>query len=440
VSGLANVDVSPELAVRLALAYATTLKKESTVITSRDSSRSARMLKRAMMAGINAAGVNVLDLEVASVPVTRFLARQPNAVGGITIRLVEDDTQSVVMRFFDGNGLDLSESGQRKVERLFNREDFRRALPGEIGEIGFPPRALEHYSVALESTVDVELIQQSRPKVVVDYGYGSTSFVMPNLLAKLDADVLAVNPYASTRGILGYDPKRHAEQVAGLVRTSGAHLGAAIDPDGEHLTLIDDDGHVLTHTEAVLALLELVGDHLVGDRVALPVGITSHAEPLLAKYGIRLQYTKMATSALMDAASEPGVGFAASLDGGYILPGFLPAFDAAATFVKVLELLARKQVRLSTIVHGLPRVHIAHETVVTPWEQKGTVMRSLMELTKDRDLELVDGVKVLHDDGWALALPDPEDPVTHVWAEAGSDVDARRRAQEYGRRIRQLLR
>ena len=264
VAGLANVDVSPELAVRLALAFATTLKKESTVITSRDSSRSARMLKRAMMAGINAAGVNVLDLEVASVPVTRFLARQPNATGGITIRLVEDDTQSVVMRFFDGNGLDISESGQRKIERLFNREDFRRALPGEIGEIGFPPRALEHYTVALESTVDVELIQQSHPKVVVDYGYGSTSFVMPNLLAKLDADVLAVNPYASTRGILAYDPRQHADQVAGLVRTSGAHLGAAIDPDGEHLTLIDDEGHVLSHIEAVLALLALVGDHLAG--------------------------------------------------------------------------------------------------------------------------------------------------------------------------------
>src|SRR4029079_6769652 len=105
VSGLANVDVSPELAVRLALAYATTLKKESTVITSRDSSRSARMLKRAMMAGINAAGVNVLDLEVASVPVTRFVTRQPSATGGITIRLQEDNPQSVIIRFFDSNGL-----------------------------------------------------------------------------------------------------------------------------------------------------------------------------------------------------------------------------------------------------------------------------------------------------------------------------------------------
>ncbi len=440
VAGLANVDVNPELATRLAMAWGTALKKGSTVITSRDSSRSARMLKRSMMAGLNAVGINVLDLEVASVPVSRFITRSPLAVGGATIRLVEGDPQSVVIRFFDGDGLDLSEDGQRKIERLFNREDFRRALPGEIGDIGFPPRALELYAVALETTVDVARIQTSRPKAVIDYGYGSTSFVMPNVLAKLGADVLAVNPFASTSGVLAYDEKASADQVAALVRASGAVMGAAFDADGEHLTLIDDEGHVLTHTEALLALIELVADHLLGDRIAVPVAATRHTETIAAKHGIHVQYTKMSTPALMDAASEPGVGFAASLDGGYILPGFLPAFDAAATFVKVLELLAANEVRLSEIVRNLPRVHMVHETVVTPWEQKGTVMRSLVEMTKDRQNELVDGVRVQHEDGWALALPDPEEPVTHVWAESTSDADARRLAQEYARRIRQMLR
>jgi mannose-1-phosphate guanylyltransferase / phosphomannomutase len=440
VGGLANVDISPELSTRLALAHGTSLKKGSSVVTSRDSSRSARMLKRSMMAGLNASGVNVLDLEVASVPVTRFIARQPNAVAAITIRLIERDPQSVVIRFFDNKGLDLSEDGQRKVERLFNREDFRRVLPAEIGDIAYPPRALEQYSAALEATVDVELIAESAPKVVVDYGFGSTSFVMPNVLAKLGADVLAVNPYASTRGMLSYDPAVHAENVAALVRASGAHLGAAIDPDGEHVTLIDDEGRVVPHTTAVLALVDLVSDHLVGDRVALPVNVTRHVERVVARHGVGLQYTKLSTPALMDAASEDGVGFAASLDGGYILPGFLPAFDAAATLVKVLELLARQRVKLSDVLREQPQVHIAHETVITPWEQKGTVMRSLVEQSKDRELELVDGVKVHHAGGWALALPDPEEPITHVWAEADSDGEARRLAQEYARRIRQLMR
>jgi mannose-1-phosphate guanylyltransferase/phosphomannomutase len=92
------------------------------------------------------------------------------------------------------------------------------------------------------------------------------------------------------------------------------------------------------------------------------------------------------------------------------------------------------------VVAGLPSVHIVHETVVTPWEQKGAVMRSLVELSKDREVDLIDGVKVRHDEAWALALPDPEEPVTHIWAEADTDGAARRLAQEYARRIRQLLR
>jgi mannose-1-phosphate guanylyltransferase / phosphomannomutase len=440
VAGLANVDITPELAARVAMAYATTLKKDSAVVTSRDSSRSARMLKRAMMAGLNAAGVNVLDLEVASVPVTRFAVRRPESSGGITIRLVDGDPQSVVIRFFDTNGADITEDTQRKIERLFLREDFRRVFPGEIGDIGFPPRALEHYTAALEATVDTSAIRAASFKVVVDYAYGSTSFVMPNVLAKLGADVLGVNPYASTRGMLSFDHRTHCDQVAALVKASGAVLGGVIDPDGEHLTLIDDTGRVLSDEQALLAILALVSGHLVGDTVALPVTVTAHAEAIAGAQGVHVRRTKTSTPALMDAAVAPGVGFAASTDGGFILPGFLPAFDGAAALVKVLELLARTGSSLSGVVDGLPTPHMAHEAVVTPWEHKGMVMRSLVELSKDREVHLIDGVKVAHDDGWALALPDPEEPVTHVWAEAGTSAGARSRAQEYARRIRQLLR
>jgi len=149
--------------------------------------------------------------------------------------------------------------------------------------------------------------------------------------------------------------------------------------------------------------------------------------------------TKLSTPALMAAANDPAVGFAADGQGGYILPGFLPAFDGAAALLKMLDLLARSSRSLGEVVDALPKVFLVHETVVTPWEQKGMVMRSLMEMA-GRDVELVDGVKVHYGDGWMLALPDPEDPITHVWAESSSDHEARKLAQEYARRIRQLVR
>jgi mannose-1-phosphate guanylyltransferase/phosphomannomutase len=440
VAGLANVDITPELCVKVAMAYGTTLKKGSTVITSRDSSRAARTLKRAVMAGLNAAGVNIDDLELASVPVTRFQTRSAQAQGGITVRLAPDDPQSVILRFFDADGLDIDETVQRKIERLYYREDYRRAVAAEIGDIGFAPRALENYTAALMSTVDIDAIAGAGFKVVLDYAYGSTSFVMPNVLSKLGAEVLAVNPYAATAGAVTFDPRASADRVGDLVRASGSHLGAVIHPDGERITLIDDEGRVLSNDQALFSLLTLVVQALDKPRVALPVSVSRVAEQICAEAGAEIVWTKLSTPHLMEVAASAGVAFAASQEGGYIFPTFLPAYDSAATLVNVLALLGGTGVRLSKVVSGLPRFAIAHENVVTPWEQKGLVMRTLVERSGDRELVLVDGVKILHDDGWALVLPDPEEPLTHVWAEAPSEGEARDLAQEYARRIRQLLR
>ena len=439
VSGLANVDVTPELASRVAMAFASTLKKGATVVTSRDSSRAARMLKRAVMAGLNAGGVNVEDLEVASVPVTRLQVRSQHAVGGISVRLVGGDPQSVVLRFFDGDGIDISAELSRKIERQYYREDFRRVFPGDIGDIYFPARAVEFYTAEMMTAIDEATVQGYGFKVVVDYAYGTTAFVMPNVLAKLGAEVLAVNPYASTPGASAFDRSAHAENVGGLVRASGSQLGAVIDPDGEHVTFIDDEGHVLSDLEALLCLVHLVASTSEpGCRIALPVTASSEAERIANELGAEVVWTKVATSALMASAASGRVVLAASLDGGFIFPGFLPAFDAVAAFAKMLELLARTGNRLSKVVASLPPSHVHHQAVRTPWEQKGAVMRALVEEVR-RPLVLLDGVKVLFDDGWVLALPDPEEALTHVWAEAHSDVRARERVEQYADRISAMV-
>ena len=95
---------------------------------------------------------------------------------------------------------------------------------------------------------------------------------------------------------------------------------------------------------------------------------------------------------------------------------------------------------MSKLADRLPPINIVHEEVVTPWEQKGTVMRTMVERSQSRDVILVDGIKLPEADGWTLVVPDPEEPVTHVWAEAPSESEARARAQEHVIRIRQMMR
>ncbi len=440
VRGIANVDISPELAVRLSMAWASTLERGAVVTTSRDTSRIARVLKRAVMVGCNTAGVSVHDLEVATVPVTRHQIRTSGSQGGVTVRLALDDPESVIIRFFNPDGLDLDENGQRKIERLYHREDFRRVLAREIGDIDFPVRAVEQYTGDLVQSVDLSHASGADLKLVLDLSYGTASFAMPNLLAKLDADVLVVNPYAQTGGAMGVDRLASAARVADLVRASGAHLGAVIDAGCEHLTVVDDEGTVLSHDQALLVLLRLVLDTDPAASVALPVAAPAAAERMCRDAGVPLTYTKLSSSHLMETAAGGGVTFAASQSGGFLFPRFLPAYDAAAALVELVAMLTATGQRLSKLVHALPTVHIAHEGVVTPWEQKGMIMRTLVEQLGDRELVLVDGVKVPEEGGWVLVLPDPEEPVTHVWAEGPGEARARAMAQQYAVRLRQLLR
>jgi mannose-1-phosphate guanylyltransferase/phosphomannomutase len=441
VRGIVNVDISPELAVRLAKAWASSLEKGSVITTSRDTSRAARVLKRALMVGCNSVGVNVTDLEVATIPVTRHHIRTRGTQGGLTVRLSPDDPQSVAIRFFDSDGLDLSEGEQRRIERLYHREEFRRVTAGDIGDIDFSPRALEHYTADVVEAFDLPNASRRDLKLVLDLSYGAASFVMPNLLSKIKADVLSINPYAQTPGMISVDRMSSAARVVQSVRGSGADLGAVIDAGGEHLTLVDGTGRILTDDQALMVFLDLMtaGDEPV--RVALPVTVSYRAYRLCASRGAEVITTALSSSRLMEAAASGGVAYAADQDGGFIFPDFLPSFDGAAALVKLIALLGRSGESLAQVAARVPDLPIMRTEVETPFEQKGLVMRTLMEQLAEEDSELVliDGIKVLSPTGWVLVVPDPEEPTTHVWAEGADLADSERLSSGYVERLRQIL-
>jgi mannose-1-phosphate guanylyltransferase/phosphomannomutase len=139
--------------------------------------------------------------------------------------------------------------------------------------------------------------------------------------------------------------------------------------------------------------------------------------------GVELMLTPLSPSGLLQAAASGGVSFASDRRGGYVFPAFLPAFDAAAALARLVSLLQESTTSLAEIVDATPPMPILEAEVPTPMEQKGLIMRTLMEQLTDEgaELVLVDGIKVVSDQGWALVVPDPSDPVTHVWAE-GSDL------------------
>ncbi|HDZ86491.1 MAG TPA: mannose-1-phosphate guanyltransferase, partial [Actinobacteria bacterium] len=172
ISGIANVDITPELATRVAMAYGTSLAKESLVVTSRDTSRVSRFVKRAIIAGLTATGIHVRDLRVAPTPVNRFNVATTAAEGGIHVQISPFDPQTIQINFFNSNGINMDAGGQRNIEKYYSREDYRRAFHNEVGEILFPPRTLETYSAGLLRTVDTKRIKDAKFKVIIDHAHG----------------------------------------------------------------------------------------------------------------------------------------------------------------------------------------------------------------------------------------------------------------------------
>ena len=426
VSGLINVEITPELAVRLASAYATTLKKGAVVTASRDASRAARTLNRAVQSALTASAINVHDLEASPIPVARYETAREQCAGGIVIRTTPGDSQGVDIVFLDDQGADLSLAAQRKLERVFGRQEYRRAFPGEIAELSYPSRVVETYVRDLQRCVDMRGVREAGLKIVIDCAGGTASLVLPQLLGRLGVEVLTVN-----NGLDEVSPTetlaermRDLQRLGDLVSSSRAAFGVRFDPVGERITLVNENGELIGDDRGLLVVLDLVASERRGGRVALPVTTTRVAEQVCRFHGVQVEWTSTSQDVLTKAAATEGIIFAGDGRGGFIIPEFSPTVDGIAAFIRMLGLVARTRLTLSQIDHRIPEAHLLRRSVPTPWAAKGSVMRHVVEAAGDRRVDTTDGVRVIEDDAsWILVLPDPSEAVTHLWAE-GPDRDS----------------
>ncbi|NHC14275.1 mannose-1-phosphate guanyltransferase [Motilibacter deserti] len=419
VSGILNVEITPELAVRLASAWATTLRKGSTVVTARDHSRGARTIKRAVIAALNSSALNVEDLEAVPLPVARLRAAE-GGVGGVFVRTTPGVPESIDIVLMDGSGADITQAAERKLERVFSRQEYRRAFPGEIGDLQFPSRVNEQYVVALLNRIDTRGVAEAGLKVVLDTGGGTAALVLPPLLGRLGVDVLTLgNRLDETYPTETAEGRAAALRRLGeLVASSGAAFGVRFDTVGERISLADETGRVIDDDRGLLVVLDLVAAERNRGVVALPVTTTRVSEQVARFHHVRIRWTGTSAADLAAAARDPELILGADGRGGFVVPESSGMVDGIAAFVNLLGLVARTQLKLSEIDARIPDAHIARRSIATPWAAKGSVMRTVFDAAGERKVDTTDGIRVVEADGcWAMVLPDPAEPVTHLWAE-----------------------
>ncbi len=424
IRGLVNVDLTPETALRLGMALGTALKRGASVVTSREADTSARLLRRAVVVGMNASGVHVSDLRVMPAAVNRHLLKVESYEAGLHVGPSASDPEAVEIQIYQPPGVQASSAFVKEVENRFGRQDFRRAAADEVGEIRFPANAAEDYAHALLATLDADAIRKRRFRIVVDYAYASASLVLPLLLGPLGVEAISARAYLRERRPGTVEPLEgslsHAQR---LVTAVSADFGVVLDPGAERLFVVDENAAEVPSEQALLLFLKLLAGKK--GRVAVPVTVTSLVDDLVEGTGLEIERTQASLEALTRTAARDGVVFAGSANGGYLFPDFLPAYDGVASLCKLLELLAPLTEPVSALVSDLPLPAVRHREIRCPWARKGTVMRVLAEEMKGERTDSLDGIKVFFDAGWAQVLPDPAEPLVHVYAEGASEEESR---------------
>jgi len=395
------------------------------------------MINRALMSGLLSVGVEVQDLGVAPIPVVRYQVGALGLAGGTHVRKSPYDPQLADVKFFDARGLEIAPDREKAIERLFFMEDFERAPMDEIGTLSFPHAGTDRYRDGLLESVDREVVRKAGLKMVLDYAFGAASSIFPAVLGALGVEVIALNAYLDETRIskTAEEFGRSLHQLSNIVRTLGADLGVLLDTGGEKVFLVDEKGEILPGDLALALVSLLVMRTRPPGRIVVPITASRAVERMAEEHGFVVTRSRGTSRALTEAALAPDVALVGEEMGGLIFPTFHPAFDGMSAVVRVLEMMARLDVRLHQLTRAVPESHMVRLEVPCPDERKGAVMRRLIEATKHGKVELIEGVRVQMGEDWVAAIPDADRAIFHVVAEASDRDRAQRLADEYRERI-----
>jgi mannose-1-phosphate guanylyltransferase / phosphomannomutase len=438
-SGLVNVDLTPEAAMRLGMALGTAMARGHRVAASRAPQPACRLIKRALLAGILSTGVHVDDLRVMPGPVGRHLLKTHGYSAGVHVRPSESDPEAVQIDIFEHPGIQASPTLEKEIEKHASRQEFRRAAYADLGELTYPSRAAESYADDLVRTLDVAAIRSRGFRIAVDYSYSSASIILPLVLGTLDVEKVATHGYVAGRPPAVADRAESVEAMSRLVTAVAADFGVVMDQAAERISIIDDRGREIPLDQELLLFVSLLSRDGATGALAVPVNATDLVDTLVEGTGVTVRRTQVSLAALTKAATEPGTIFAGAVGGGFVFPAFLPAYDAIASLCHLLQLLASVDQPLSSLVDALPQPSVVHRAVRCPFALKGTVMRVLTERMKEEQTDTLDGLKVIGDEGWAQIIPDPEEPLVHVYAEGKTLADAERLAAELRNTVEEII-
>lgn len=441
VAGLSNIEITPDFACRLGSSYGSSFPPHTRIVTGRDTTRSSRMIKRAIIASLLSAGCDVLDVRSMAVPIARHFVPASGAGGAVHVRKLPGNSRVTLIELLDSRGVYLPRNLERKVENTFFREDYRRLDADDLGQIEYASRAVEGYQAQYFRLIESQTASLTKLKIVCDYGFSSLAGYFPAMLGRLGIESMSLSAFDDGKRSprTSQEIESHLANLKTIVKSVGYDIGVLFFSDGERFALVDSEGEIIDGYKLLAVMAILLSKTEVHPKIAMSVIAPTRLQDVLEKEGCEVIRTKAEVRSLMEITAEKQANLAGDDGGGFIFPEMQHWFDAPYCLGKLITMLRRTSLTLHEIVETLPKFHVAYETVHVPWEDKGSIMRRLSEEFRDSGrVELTDGIKIFNQDSWALILPDALEPFVHIYSESGDEALSKEIAYHYVQKIAAL--
>lgn len=422
VRGIANSELTPELAFKLGKAGAHVLSKDverPVVLIGKDTRLSGDMLEDALSAGILAVGGDVIKVGVLPTPAIAHLVRKYNADAGVVISASHNPFEYNGIKFFNGEGFKLDDDIENEIEDIIIRAtDVNSHITGDkLGRcLDADKDALEHYANYLVETIDCDLTGR---KIVLDCANGAAYKVAEMVYSKLGADITVIGNKPDGININDNYGSTHPENLQAEVVKQGAFLGLAYDGDADRLIAVDELGRIIDGDKLICICAKMLQDagQLTDNKVTATVMSNIGFHKYLENLGCTVDVTAVGDRYVLERMLETGCVIGGEQSGHIIFRNYSTTGDGILSSLQLVK---------AVINSGKKASELSDEIEIYPQVLKNAKVKNENKNKYKNDPEIVEAIaKVeaeMEGSGRVLIRPSGTEPLVRVMIE-GQDVD-----------------
>ena len=442
IRGLVNVELTPEVVIKVGASIGTFFGKEKNLLLGYDARTSGPMFAKAVIAGLTASGINVFFAGMAPTPSLQFAVKNHKMDGGVIITASHNPPEYNGIKVIWSDGIETSHEQEVEIENIYFNNKIVFAQWDKLGIKRELPGINDEYIQAIKKHVNKTKIANEHFHVVVDAANSVGGLTAPSLLRELGCKITSIN--ANIDGTFpGRMPEPRPESLgvlASTVKAIGAHMGVAFDGDADRSIFVDANGVIYWGDKTFAVIIKQYLLKNPGAKIITPVSSSTLIKDTVEAYKGDLIWTKVGSVTVSQKMKELNANLGGEENGGVFYGPHQSVRDGAMTTVLLLDIMAQTGQTLAQLVADQPQYFIEKGKIECPDEKKEILQQKMFEQVKGENVSTIDGVKIWFSDASAILIrPSGTEPVFRLYAEAKNQEKALKLVEDYSLRLKKIL-